>query len=261
MIGAMPRATHSRPLRRVAALGGVVLLVVAAVAGGLVLGRDTAPAAQRSPVVHYTQSPYWTLAGHTFKGVYQGERITAFLPQGLPFGWPHSRQGAVAAATEILKVSMSPVVFGAPLIFSNAYGGTPLQGQELATWAAVVPNGRDVIQSAERSRAYPQMAGWPLAYRVDSATPDDVVVEIWATQVFSLPNQIPFSEHWFTERMTLQWSGEGPSEVAAHLAAQSDWQIRDAVMTDGPVPYDASAQQGGGETPPAQLGWTSYGSN
>ena len=110
---------------------------------------------------------------------------------------------------------MSPVVFGAPLVFSNAYGGTPLQGQELSTWGAVAPNGLEVIETAQRSHAYPLMVGWPLAYKIDSATSDEVAVEIWATQVFTLPNQIPFSQHWLTERMTLQWSGEGPGEVSA----------------------------------------------
>ena len=44
------------------------------------------------------------------------------------------------------------------------------------------------------------------------------------------------------------------------MAARNDWQIREALMTDGPVPYDANPQQVRGETSPTQLGWTSYGS-
>ena len=91
----------------------MVLLVAAAGVGGAVLGRDTAHSTRPSPVVHYNASPYWPLASQTFMGVYQGEQVTAFLPQGIPFGWPHTERGAIAAAAEILKVSMSAVVFGA----------------------------------------------------------------------------------------------------------------------------------------------------
>ena len=180
MIRAMSRSSHPRPLRHIAALGGVVLLFATAVAGGLVLGRDTAPPYRAAPVVHYNASPYWPLASHTFAAIYQGERVTRFLPQGIPFGWPQTEQGAVAAATEILKVSMSPLVFGAPLVFSNAYNGTFLQAQELATWGAVAPNGAVVIDNAQRTGVYPQMEGWPLAYKVDYAAADRVMVEVWA---------------------------------------------------------------------------------
>lgn len=261
MIGAMPRAPHPRPLRRFAALGGVVLLVAAAVVSGLLLGRDTAPPARPAPVVHYNTSPYWPLASHTFTGIYQGEHVTEFLPQGIPFGWPHTEQGAVAAATEILKVSMSPVVFGAPLAFSNAYSGTSLQEQELATWGVVAPNGALVIDNAQRNGTFPQMQGWPLAYKVESATPNKVVVEIWASQVFVLPGQLPFSQHWFTEEITAQWFQQGGGEVKNGLAVRNDWTMNVATTRDGPAPYDADAQQGGTDTPPGQLGWTSYGSD
>lgn len=259
MVGAMSPASHPRPLRRVAALGTVVLLVAAAGVGGAVLGRDTAHSTRPSPVVHYNASPYWPLASQTFMGVYQGEQVTAFLPQGIPFGWPHTERGAIAAAAEILKVSMSAVVFGAPLVFSNAYSGTSLQEQELATWGATAPNGASVIDNAQRNQTFPQMQGWPLAYKVESATADKVVVEIWASQVFVLPGLLPFSQHWFTEQLTAQWFQQGGGEVKSGLAVRNDWTMNVATMTDGPVPYDADARQGGGETPPGQLGWTSYG--
>lgn len=260
MIGALPREWRPRPLRRSLALGVAALLILAAGAGGLALGRHTAPPARPAPVIRYNASPYWPLASHTFTGLYHGEHVTRFLPQGIPFGWPHTEQGAVAAATEILKVSMSPVVFGAPLVFSNAYSGTSLQGQELATWGAVAPDGAVVIDNAERAGVYPQMGGWPLAYKIDSAAPDRVVIEIWATQVFSLPGQLPFSQHWFTEQITAQWFPQGASEVKNGLAVRYDWTLNAATMSDGPVPYDADPQQGGGRTPPGQLGWTGYGS-
>lgn len=260
MIGAMSGVSHPRPLRRVASLGAVVLLIAAAVAGGLVLGRNTAPRSRPAPVVHYNASPYWPLASHTFTGDYQGEHVTRFLQQGIPFGWPHTERGAVAAATEILKVAMSPVVFGAPLVFSNAYSGTSLQEEELATWGAVAPNAASVIDDAQRNGMFPQMQGWPLAYKVESAAPDKVVVEIWAAQVFVLPGQLPFSQHWFTERITAQWFQQSGGEVENGLAVRSDWTMNVVTMTDGPVAYDADAQQGGGGTPPGQLGWTSYGS-
>jgi hypothetical protein len=260
MVGAMPGTSRPGPLRRVAVLGALVLLVAAAVAGGLGLGRDTAPRARSTLVVHYNASPYWPLASQTFKGVYDGEHVTQFLPQGIPFGWPHTERGAVAAATEILKVAMSPVVFGAPLVFSNAYSGTSLQEEELATWGAVAPNAASVIDDAQRDGMFPQMQGWPLAYKVESGALDKVVVDIWAVQVFVLPNQLPFSQHWFTERITAQWFEQSGGEVENGLAVRSDWTMNVVTMTDGPVAYDADAEQEGGETPPGQLGWTSYGS-
>lgn len=260
MIGAIPHQSNPSPLRRILAFAATAVLVVAAGAGGLALGRHTAPPTRPAPVVRYDASPYWPLASHTFTGAYRGEHVTRFLAQGIPYGWPDTERGAVAAATEILTVSMSPVVFGAPLVFSNAYSGTSLQQQELATWAAVAPNGALVIDNAQRSGVYPQMEGWPLAYKVDAAGPDKVVVEIWATQVFVLPGQLPFSQHWFTEKITAQWFEQGGSEVQNGLAVRHDWTLNAATMSDGPVPYDADPQRGGGQTPPGQLGWTSYGS-
>ena len=260
MIGALPRETGPRPLRRVVGLVVAAILILTAGAGGLLLGRHTAPPSRPAPVVHYDASPYWPLASHTFAGAYQGEHVGHFLPQGIPYGWPDTERGAVAAASEILTVSMSPVVFGAPLAFSNAYSGTSLQEQELATWGAVAPNGALVIDNAQRNGVYPQMEGWPLAYKVDSSAPGKVVVEIWATQVFVLPGQLPFSQHWFTEKVTAQWFEQGASEVKMGLAVRYDWTLNAATMSDGPVPYDADPQRGGGQTPPGQLGWTGYGS-
>lgn len=274
MIAGMAQESGARrPVWRVIAVLVVLLLIAAAGVGGWAIGRQGHTPAP--PAVKYNVSPYWPLASHVYtgNGSAGAGTVTRWVPNGMPYGWPHTEDGARAAATAALSVCMTPIIFGDPSQASRMYGSTIPQFENEAkrAWLEISPQAPQVIDNIINTHAYPQMQGWPLAWKVDSTstaanagggssaagTVNAVTIEIWSMATFVVPGQLPFSQRWFTEKLTVAWGPSAPDSVGKYAVSQ-DWQIQSATTTDGPVPLDVDINRQASSTPPGQLGWTSY---
>jgi hypothetical protein len=151
------------------------------------------------------------------------------LDHGVPVGWPHTQQGAVAAAAAYTAALSDPRV-----IFSRARRrqvlGVVGTGQFAASFerrfgpaldqiGASTPIGRGLRQRIETL-----VLQAPLAYRVVSASGDRVVIETWAVHIVGNRRGVAPRASWDTSNVTVTWSN-------------GDWRISaGSPSSDGPTP-------------------------
>jgi hypothetical protein len=230
------RTPLTGPAGKVLAVAVVVLVVFALGAG---FGRWTAGSRDR-PGTPAAGAP---ADGAPAAGVpaEEEEPATGALPaagpvrvqDGVPVGYAHTRDGAVAAATNYVAVLSSELVFDP-------------SRRRAAVAALAAPQSADALQrSTERNAAtlarsfkLPEggangtsvlLRAVPVGAKVDHYESGKAVVSIWQTSIGGSGNGVPVSQSWGVTTVTLAWSGE-------------DWKQVSASSRLGPVPLADGAQ-------------------
>jgi hypothetical protein len=214
-----------------ALLGAALLLF----GGGLALGRLTAshPAAParpaRSPVAA-AQAPQGGATATTAPtlavpsaGAATSQVGPARSQNGVPVGYQHSAQGAVAAATNYTAVLSSDLILDPArrqAAIATLAAPEARAGLERA-FAQTVPAIAKALGDAGGSKVVMRFipVGWRLE-RYDGATAS---VSIWATGIGGSLNGIPVQEGWGITTVELRWT-------------DNDWKETSASTRDGPVP-------------------------
>jgi hypothetical protein len=150
---------------------------------------------------------------------------------GVPVGWPHTRQGAVGAATGYARV------------LSTAWFLTDADRRRHAVTAMAAPEARPGLQAAQDGVAAgvakgPFGAGLAngarsllrtslLGYRVDRYAPADAQVALWAVVVYGNDSGLAPQALYATSTLRLRWVG--------------DWKLLEAATVPGPVPVQGQA--------------------
>jgi hypothetical protein len=195
---------------RIGAIAAGALVALALVFG---IGRWTAPAASNGA------QP--TVRGQSGPGPTRVEN-------GVPVGYAHTQDGAVAAATNYLMVVDGPLVtqpdkyraaintLAAPEARVRLRQHAEANIGALQTLVSYATQGRAVVHR-----------GIPLAYKVDRYTGDVADVSIWAEGLIAVDGEMSMREIWSTTTVTAQWSN-------------GDWRLSNIAATTpasyGPAP-------------------------
>lgn len=152
---------------------------------------------------------------------------------GVPVGFAHSREGAVAALLNYGAALGDPrVMLDArrrtqvlAVIATSTYASTFRRGASAFEEARRGPLGRGLAAGAQT--AY---LASPIAYRVVSYTPDRAVVEGWGVAVVGNDQAVKPQAAWATTLTTARWQ-------------RGDWRIDAVRSTDGPTPALAPGQR------------------
>ena len=152
---------------------------------------------------------------------------------GVGVGYARSREGAVAAATNYVKVLTSPLLFdpsrrraairrlAAPDAvdrLQRAYdASTPRVAESLLLPAAGGTAGIRVM-----------LVAVPVSYRIEKYDQDGATVAIWQTTIGGTNGGAPVLQAWGTTTVTLRWT-------------EGDWRLLATTSAPGPVPLPDSA--------------------
>jgi hypothetical protein len=201
----------------------LLLLALVLFSGGLVIGRGTvrsggaaSPAATTQATAPAQSQPATTEApatGHAPAGVGPAKVVA-----GVGVGWAHSREGAVAAATEYTRV------LGGELVFDQAR-----RHQALAQLAA--PKALAALRRASDQAAALTLKGLrlpagtdgaaravvltvPIGQKVERYDPGSARVAIWTTGLAGSASGIPVAQAWGVTVVDLEWVGKDWRQVA-----------------------------------------------
>jgi len=152
---------------------------------------------------------------------------------GVGVGYARSRAGAVAAATNYVKVLTSPILFNpeqrraairrlaapeAVEALQRSYdASTPRVAESLLLPADGGTGGIRVM-----------LVAVPVSYRVEKYDQDGATVAIWQTTIGGTNGGAPVLQAWGTTTVTLRWAG-------------GDWKQVSASSRPGPVPLPDDA--------------------
>lgn len=185
---------------------------VPVVAAGLLLAATACGASTPSPPPE--SRPEELLPGPT--------RVEA----GVPVGYPHTRQGAQAAALRYVAVLGGPLMLDTArrdlALVAVSHDGQP-RTDVAARWAARPSIERVTgVQDAVRSGAPVVAAAAPVMSRVTSYDGGTARVTVWTTAVLGTERLGTLDQSWSTETVTLRWAG--------------DWKLAAYESSPGPVP-------------------------
>lgn len=187
---------HGRGGRRPGLIAvAAVVLGVALLGGGLVVGRVTADPAP---------------AGRSMALSPHGP---ATVVDGIPAGYPRDREGAASAAVNFLQTCWS------------AASGVGDVEKIRASMAAANPSA-EVVKTIGQGRVASPDSGQqltPAAVTVRSQDDQQAVVSVWAVSSYggTVGDQTRTSALWITFTVALSWE-------------QGDWKVADLSITDGP---------------------------
>jgi hypothetical protein len=237
------RVLYRLPEQRRVGAGGLpsmlttVLLAVVLFLGGLLVGRATTRTTAASPpaaapaTTAVTPAPGEAAttpqAGAAAASQVGPRRVVA----GVPVGYEHSKQGAVAAAANYAKVLSSEVILdrrsrraalaalAAPETLARQQRALDLAVAELAKGLGT--SGASPADGTVLLRAVP--VGW----RLEEYAGDRATVAIWVTSVLGSLNGpsggVPVQEGWGTTTVQLRW-------------ARGDWKQLQSTNVPGPTP-------------------------
>jgi hypothetical protein len=233
-------------------LFGLLALVIALFAGGLLIGRWTgtapepqAPAAQRNGSA--SQAPAATSATPSQTTPTQavpasrpltvnGEQVwSGRTVNGVPVGWDHSEAGAVGAATNYTAaLASSELMFdagrraaavdtvAAPQARERLAHDLEDQAKLIAASFFGIKDGNAALARLVDSKVVFQTI--PVRYRLDAYDGVHARVSIWQTGVGGYQDSsLPPQEAWGMTTVQLQW-------------IDKDWKETAATVSDGPVP-------------------------
>lgn len=233
---------YGRRGRPLGAVLGVALLVAVGMVGGAVLGRLTAPQANRPPTP--TSSP-----------------ITSDVPgpgpaavvDGIPVGYPRTREGAAQAAGNYLAA------LGGRLALDTGRAtaaldriAEPSSRDRLEKGLAASLQGDEAlwgIQTAARQGQRVVLTQTPIAYRIDAFTPDEATVRVWLNINVGVDNRQRLAAFFAIGQATLTW-------------LDNDWRLRtfDAGHQEGDVvPACLQTPTATGGVPAKLDGFVPYG--
>ena len=235
-VGGMPSMLASVLLALVLFLGG--LLVGRAITSrGTVAGPAAAPATTAPAQPPGATTP---ATAATTPQAQAGEAAASRVGprqvvKGVPVGYQHSEQGAVAAAANYARVLSSAMILDqaqrrAALQAISAPEALARQQRAFDQAVALLSKGLGVGQAGARDGTV-LLRAVPVGWRLEAYTADRARVAIWVTSVLgalSGPQGVPVREAWGTTTVELRW-------------VDGDWKLLKTTTTDGPVPIADTA--------------------
>ena len=210
-------STRADVSRRSSVARLVVVVVVAAVlvGVGVVIGRQTAPATPPRAAAPDGQ-PAQTVAGPG----------PARVDGGVPVGYAHSEEGAVAAASQYATTLGSAAMLDArsrATVFDRI--GIAEARDDLARLADTADLFAEQLGISDELVDEPGFvySTYPAGWRVRAYSDQEAVVDVWSTGLFMASGREAFMSPWNTATFTLRWS-------------DGDWRVAALETTDGPTP-------------------------
>jgi hypothetical protein len=217
------------------ALAGVVLL-----AAGFGVGRLSAPVAGSGGQQHASVS------GQSGPGPTRVEN-------GVPVGYAHTPEGAVAAATNYLTVVdgqliTQPDKYRAAIDALAAPASQPSLRRNAEKDMKVLQDGVGLLSYAQQGRQVIFRA-MPLAYHVDRYDGRESQVSIWAEGFIGVDGALSVRESWTTSSVTVSWTG-------------TDWKLVSiappTAASQGPAPMTGQPQVQTADLPTQLKTYRSY---
>jgi hypothetical protein len=244
------RVLYRLPEQRRLGVGGMpsmlatVLLALVLFLGGLAVGRATVGRGTAAgPVdVPATTAAAPGQAAPATSPPARAEQATASrvgpreVESGVPVGYQHSEQGAVAAAANYARVLSSTLILDRSRRRKaiEALAAPETLARQQRAWdqaVASLSKGLGVADGAAQDGTV-LLRAVPVGWRLERYTGDRATVAIWVTSVLGAlggpPDGVPVREAWGTTRVQLRWVG-------------GDWKLLDTTNTDGPRPIADSA--------------------
>jgi hypothetical protein len=157
----------------------------------------------------------------------------ARVVDGVGVGYARSREGAVAAATNYVKVLASPLIFDPGrrrAAIRRLAAPDAVERLERAYDASTPRVAEGLFLPPDGGTAGTQvlLMAAPVSYHVDAYSADRATVSIWQTTVAGSGGGAPPLQAWGTTTVTLRWTG-------------GDWKQVSATSRAGPVPLPDSA--------------------
>jgi hypothetical protein len=239
------RVLYRLPEQRRLGAGGMpsmlatVLLALVLFLGGLLVGRATisrgtaaAPAPATSAA---TATPEPTAPAATAPPAPADKAASQVGPRqtvsGVPVGYQHSRQGAVAAAANYATVLSSTLILDRSKRHAaiEALAAPEAVGRLQREWDQAVAslNKGLGVTGGSAGDGTVLLRAVPVGWRLEEFTGDRAKVAIWVTSVLGAldgsPEGVPVREAWGTTTVELRW-------------VDGDWKQLKATNTDGPRP-------------------------
>jgi len=148
---------------------------------------------------------------------------------GLPAGFAHDRDGATAAAIAYATAPQRWLYFTDDEIVAAVEAiATPVAGPRLSEEVVT-----DVRTARERLGESPGRVWWlvrPMAWRIESFTPDEASVSVWTVTVLSAEEVAAPQCEWITVTVDLAW-------------IEGDWRVDGVRDTPGPTPMTGPGDQ------------------
>ena len=248
------RVLYRLPEQRRLGVGGMpsmlatVLLALVLFLGGLLVGRVTTGGGTAAPPA---DAPATSAAAATDE---TAPRVAATTPQaqagpaaasrvgprevvsGVPVGYQHSEQGAVAAAANYATVLSSTLILDQPRRRAaiEALAAPETLGRQQRAFDQAVASLRKGLGVTDGSAldGTVLLRAVPVGWRLKEYTGDRATVAIWVTSVLGAlgtpPDGVPVREAWGTTTVKLRW-------------VDGDWKQLQTTTTDGPVPIADTA--------------------
>jgi hypothetical protein len=244
------RVLYRLPEQRRLGVGGMpsmlatVLLALVLFLGGLLVGRATTrgTVAGPTPATSAATADQPAPGAATTAPRAQAEQAAASrvgprtVVSGVPVGYQHSEQGAVAAAANYARVLSSTMMLDRSRRHAaiEALAAPEALGRQQRAWdqaVALLTKGLGVTDGAATDGTV-LLRAVPVGWRLEEYTGDRATVAIWVTSVLGAlggpPNGVPVREAWGTTTVELRW-------------VDGDWKQLRATNKDGPVPIADSA--------------------
>jgi hypothetical protein len=241
------RVLYRLPEQRRLGVGGMptmlatVLLALVLFLGGLLVGRATTRGTVAGPVdtpatTAATATPEQTAPAATAPPA-RAERAAASqigprkIVSGVPVGYQHSQQGAVAAAANYATVLSSALILDRSKRRAaiEALAAPETLARQQRAWdqaAALLSKGLGVGDGGPQDGTV-LLRAVPVGWRLKGYTGDRATVAIWVTSVGGTfdgsPDGVPVREAWGTTTVELRW-------------VDGDWKQLKATTIDGPRP-------------------------
>ena len=248
------RVLYRLPEQRRLGVGGMpsmlatVLLALVLFLGGLLVGRVTTGGGTVAPPADAPATSAAAAADET------APRVAATTPQaqagqaaasrvgprevvsGVPVGYQHSEQGAVAAAANYTTVLSSTLILDPPrrrAAIEALAAPETLGRQQRAFDQAVASLSKGLgVTDGSALDGTVLLRAVPVGWRLKEYTGDRATVAIWVTSVLGAlgtpPDGVPVREAWGTTTVKLRW-------------VDGDWKQLQTTTTDGPVPIADTA--------------------
>ncbi|HXM57856.1 MAG TPA: hypothetical protein VOB72_20835 [Candidatus Dormibacteraeota bacterium] len=228
----------NRPPRRLL-IGAAALVALVLLAAAFVIGRASAPAAGPTS----SAAPATTQAG-------PGPTRTV---NGVPVGYAHTQDGAVAAATNFLMVVDGPLITQPDKYRSaiDTLSAPEAREKQRSDAETTLSGSQYLITYAEKGRTVVSRVA-PLAYHVDRYTGSAAQLSIWAEALIAVDGVISLRELWATTTLTVRWT-DGDWRLASIGAPTSS--------SYGPAPTITQPSVVAAALPPQLVNYRSYQPN
>ena len=248
------RVLYRLPEQRRLGVGGMpsmlatVLLALVLFLGGLLVGRVTtgggtaappvdAPATSAAAATDETAPRVATTTPQAQAGQAAASRVgPREVVSGVPVGYQHSEQGAVAAAANYARVLSSTLILDPSRRRAaiEALAAPETLGRQQRAFDQAVASLRKGLGVTDGSAldGTVLLRAVPVGWRLKEYTGDRATVAIWVTSVLGAlgtpPDGVPVREAWGTTTVKLRW-------------VDGDWKQLQTTTTDGPVPIADTA--------------------